>query len=73
MSEPKILGLNAYQIEELRNYYLSHEGELPPPEPLPPPCYHERSISKLIDDGNDCKSVCVRCGVKMIARWRAYE
>lgn len=69
MSEPTILGLNAYQIEILRNEYLINNGELPPPEPPPPKCYHERSISKLIDNGNECMSVCIRCGVKMIARW----
>ncbi len=73
MSEPKILGLNAYQIEILKNEYLSNNGELPPPEEPPPKCSHDRSIAKLIDDGYMCKSVCVRCGAKMFARWESYE
>lgn len=32
-------------------------------------CLHERSISKLVDDGTECRSVCVRCGVPMLATW----
>lgn len=69
----EIIGLNLYQIEELKNYYLICVGELPPKTPPPPECSHERSIKNVIDDGYSCRSVCVRCGANMIADWKKYD
>lgn len=55
--------------EKFREKNQTHKGILINIEEIEKKCSHERSISKLVDDGTECRSVCVRCGVPMLATW----